>query len=93
MVGKKGVERLPLGALSSLMAMSMEMSEVSPELMLVQLRLEGGDGNEADAFGWEELRVELGDVVTAWHMCEEGWFARSQEETLCRAAGSESVYV
>jgi len=72
MVGKKGVERLPLGGLSGLVAMSMEMSEVSPELMLVELRLEGGDGGEAEAFGWEELRVELGDVVTAWHVCEEG---------------------
>jgi len=48
------------------------MSEVSPALMLVELRLEGGDGDEAEAFGWEELRVELGDVVTAWHVCEEG---------------------
>ncbi|CAN6282184.1 unnamed protein product [Urochloa humidicola] len=72
MVGKKGVENLPLGGLSGLVAMSMEMSEVSPELMLVELRLEGGDGDEAEAFGWEELRDELGDVVTAWHACEEG---------------------
>jgi len=72
MVGRKGAERLPLGGFSGLVAMSMEMSEVSPALMLVELRLEGGDGEEAEAFGWEELRVELGDVVTAWHVCEEG---------------------
>ncbi|RLN40446.1 hypothetical protein C2845_PM01G35060 [Panicum miliaceum] len=72
MVGKKGGERLPLGGLSGLVAMSMEMSEVSPALMLVELRLEGGDGGEAETFGWDELRVELGDVVTAWHVCEEG---------------------
>ena len=72
MVGRKGAERLPLGGFSGLVAMSMEMSEVSPALMLVELRLEGGDGDEAEAFGWEELRVELGDVVTAWHVCEEG---------------------
>ncbi|TVT97511.1 hypothetical protein EJB05_57234, partial [Eragrostis curvula] len=72
MVGKKGVERLPLGGLSGLVAMSMEMSEVSHQLMLVELRLECGDGDEAEAFGWEELRVELGDVVMAWHVCEDG---------------------
>ncbi|KAL6637256.1 hypothetical protein ACP70R_024828 [Stipagrostis hirtigluma subsp. patula] len=72
MVGKKGVERLPLGglSLSGLVAMSMEMSEVSPALMLVELRLEGGDGDEVEAFGWEELRAELGDVAMAWHGCE-----------------------
>ena len=63
---------LPLGVLPGLVAMSMEMSEVSPELMLVELRLEGGHGDEDEAFGWEELRVELGDVVTAWHVSEEG---------------------
>ncbi|KAF8721876.1 hypothetical protein HU200_022820 [Digitaria exilis] len=72
MVGKKGVERLPLGGLTGMVAMSMEMAEVSPELMLVELRLEGGDDDEVEEFGWEELRVELGDVVTAWHVCDEG---------------------
>ncbi|KAM0853693.1 hypothetical protein ACQ4PT_050920 [Festuca glaucescens] len=71
MVGKKGVDRLPLGGLSGLVAMSMEMSEVSPPLMLVELRLEAGDDNELQAFGWEELRTELGDAVMAWHGCEE----------------------
>lgn len=71
MVGKKGVERLPLGGLSGLVTMSMEMSEVAPPMMLVELRLEGGDGDEVEAFGWEELRVELGDVVMAWHGCED----------------------
>jgi carbon catabolite-derepressing protein kinase len=72
MVGKKGIERLPLGGLSGLVAMSMEMSEVSPALMLVELRLESSDGEEAEAFGWEELKVELGDVVMAWHVSEDG---------------------
>ncbi|KQK14076.1 hypothetical protein BRADI_1g14200v3 [Brachypodium distachyon] len=72
MVGKKGVERLPLGGLSGLVAMSMEMSEVAPPLMLVELRLEAGDDDEVQAFGWDELRTELGgDVVMAWHGCEE----------------------
>ncbi|CAN6323241.1 unnamed protein product [Urochloa humidicola] len=71
-VGRKGVERLPLGGMSGLVAMSMEMSEVSPELMLVELRIEGADGDDAEAFGWEELREELGDVVTAWHACDDG---------------------
>ena len=71
MVGKKGVERLPLGGLSGLVAMSMEMSELSPPLMLVELRLEAGDDDEVQAFGWDELRTELGDVVMAWHGCDE----------------------
>ncbi|KAL6847251.1 hypothetical protein ACP4OV_023104 [Aristida adscensionis] len=72
-VGKKGVEALPLS--SGLAAMSVEMSEVAPALMLVELRLEmadgddggGGGGGEGQGFGWEELRQELGDVVRAWH--------------------------
>uniref|UniRef100_J3LQZ4 non-specific serine/threonine protein kinase n=1 Tax=Oryza brachyantha TaxID=4533 RepID=J3LQZ4_ORYBR len=69
MVGKKGVDRLPLGGLSGLVAMSMEMSEVSPSMMLIELKLEGGDGDEE--FGWEELRTELGDdMVMAWHGCD-----------------------
>ncbi|KAG8062802.1 hypothetical protein GUJ93_ZPchr0003g17526 [Zizania palustris] len=71
MVSKKGVERLPLGGLSGLVAMSMEMSEVSPSMMLVELRLEGGDSDEIEAFEWEELRAELGDdMVMAWHGCD-----------------------
>ncbi|KAF0922248.1 hypothetical protein E2562_029136 [Oryza meyeriana var. granulata] len=71
MVGKKGVDRLPLGGLSGLVAMSMEMSEVSPSMMLVELKLEGGDGDGAEDFGWEELRAELGDdIVMAWHSCD-----------------------
>ncbi|XP_052138084.1 CBL-interacting protein kinase 4 [Oryza glaberrima] len=79
-VGKKGVECLPLagGRLSSgIAAMSVEMSEVAPPLLLVELRLEvaagdvdGGDG-EVKGFGWEQLRMELGDVVRAWHSCED----------------------
>uniref|UniRef100_A0A0D9VWL8 non-specific serine/threonine protein kinase n=1 Tax=Leersia perrieri TaxID=77586 RepID=A0A0D9VWL8_9ORYZ len=79
MVGKKGIERLPLGGVSGLVAMSMEMSEVSPSMMLVELKLEGGggggdgdgdDGGEA-AFGWDELRAELGDdMVMSWHSCD-----------------------
>ncbi|XP_040385497.1 CBL-interacting protein kinase 4 [Oryza brachyantha] len=75
-VGKKGVEFLPLGGLSpsGIAAMSVEMSEVAPPLMLVELRLEvaAGDGDgEVQGFGWEQLRVELGDVVRAWHSCED----------------------
>ncbi|GJN24002.1 hypothetical protein PR202_gb11706 [Eleusine coracana subsp. coracana] len=72
LVGKKGVERLPIGGVQGIVAMSMEVSEVSRELMLVELRLESGDGDEAQAFGWDDLRVELGDVVMAWHVCEDG---------------------
>ena len=31
-----------------------------------------GDGDGDDkTFGWEELRHELGDVVRAWHSCED----------------------
>ncbi|KAL6623467.1 hypothetical protein ACP70R_033346 [Stipagrostis hirtigluma subsp. patula] len=73
-VGKKGVESLPLGGLSGLAAMSVEMSEVAPPLMLVELRLEVADGDgggEGQEFGWEELRQEIGDVVRAWNSCQD----------------------
>uniref|UniRef100_R7W973 Protein kinase domain-containing protein n=1 Tax=Aegilops tauschii TaxID=37682 RepID=R7W973_AEGTA len=46
-------------------------SKVAPPLMLVELRLEAGDDEEVQAFGWDELRTELGEVVMAWHGCEE----------------------
>ncbi|XP_062204136.1 CBL-interacting protein kinase 4-like [Phragmites australis] len=73
-VGKKGVECLPLGGLSGLAAMSVEMSEVAPPLMIIELRLEVADGDgdgEGPGFGWEELRLELGDVARAWHSCHD----------------------
>uniref|UniRef100_A0A0E0FDX3 non-specific serine/threonine protein kinase n=1 Tax=Oryza meridionalis TaxID=40149 RepID=A0A0E0FDX3_9ORYZ len=76
-VGKKGVECLPLGERlsSGIAAMLVEMSEVAPPLLLVELRLEvaagDGDGGEVQGFGWEQLRMELGDVVRAWHSCED----------------------
>ncbi|XP_047046570.1 CBL-interacting protein kinase 4-like [Lolium rigidum] len=72
-VGKKGGEcqRRPLLGRP---AISVEMSELAPPLMLVEMRLEtddvDGDG-EVQVFGWEQLRVELGDVVRAWHSCED----------------------
>ncbi|KAM0893845.1 hypothetical protein ACQ4PT_024845 [Festuca glaucescens] len=71
-VGKKGVEcqRRPLGR----PAISVEMSELAPPLMLVEMRLETDDGDgdgEVQVFGWDQLRVELGDVVRAWHSCED----------------------
>uniref|UniRef100_A0ACD5YMS9 Uncharacterized protein n=1 Tax=Avena sativa TaxID=4498 RepID=A0ACD5YMS9_AVESA len=71
-VGKKGVEsqRRPLGR----SAISVEMSELAPQLMLIEMRLETEDGDgdgEVEAFGWDQLRVELGDVVRAWHSCED----------------------
>ncbi|KAK3140172.1 hypothetical protein QOZ80_5AG0397040 [Eleusine coracana subsp. coracana] len=50
--------------------MSVEMSEVAPPLMLVELCIDDGDG-ERQRFGWEELRQELGDVVRAWHSCQD----------------------
>jgi carbon catabolite-derepressing protein kinase len=69
-VGKqKGVECLSIGTGLAVM-MSVEMSEVAPPLMLVELQLEVTDGNCDGArqkFGWEELRMELGDVVRAWY--------------------------
>ncbi|CAL4905297.1 unnamed protein product [Urochloa decumbens] len=77
-VGKKGLEWLPPGGLSgSGMAamMTVEMSEVAAQLMLVELRLEVADGDGDDdgkqQFTWEELRHELGDVARAWHSCED----------------------
>ncbi|KAL5206803.1 hypothetical protein ABZP36_035012 [Zizania latifolia] len=74
-VGRKGVECLPLGGFSGVAAMSVEMSELAPPLMLVDLRLEvAGDGDGdggSEGFGWEQLRVELGDVVRAWHSCHD----------------------
>ncbi|CAN6356896.1 unnamed protein product [Urochloa humidicola] len=74
-VGKnsKGIECLPLG--SGMAVMTVEMSEVAPPLMLVELRIEVADGDGDDEgkqhFGWEELRNELGDVVRAWHSCQD----------------------
>ncbi|CAN6338863.1 unnamed protein product [Urochloa humidicola] len=77
---KKGLECLPLGGLlGSAMAvmMTVEMSEVAPPLMLVELRIEVADDGDRDdgegkqSFGWEELRQELGDVVRAWHSCQD----------------------
>ncbi|VAI27444.1 unnamed protein product [Triticum turgidum subsp. durum] len=45
---------------------------VVPPLMLVEMRLEMDDGDgEVQVFGWDQLRVELGDVVRAWHSCED----------------------
>ena len=73
-VGKKGVDRLPLGGLPGLAAMTVVMSEVAPPLILVELRLEvvEGDGDgEGQGFGWEELKHELGDVVRTWHSCQD----------------------
>jgi carbon catabolite-derepressing protein kinase len=73
-LGKKGVDCLPLGSLPWLAAMTVEMSEMAPPLMLVELRLvvvdRDGDG-EGQRFGWEELKHELGDVVRAWHCCQD----------------------
>ncbi|TVT97147.1 hypothetical protein EJB05_57614, partial [Eragrostis curvula] len=75
---KKGVEcclPVPIGGRSAaLAAMSVEMSEVAPPLMLVELRVEMDDGDgdgEEKCFAWEELRMELGDVVRAWHSCQD----------------------
>ncbi|KAM3272155.1 hypothetical protein ACQJBY_042391 [Aegilops geniculata] len=70
-VGTKGVgcqRRPPAGR----PAISVGISELVPPLMLVEMRLEmdGGDG-EVQVFGWDQLRVELGDVVRAWHSCED----------------------
>uniref|UniRef100_A0ACD5ZTP0 Uncharacterized protein n=1 Tax=Avena sativa TaxID=4498 RepID=A0ACD5ZTP0_AVESA len=71
-VGKKGVEsqRRPLGR----PAITVEMLELAPPLMLIEMRLETDDGDgdgEVEAFGWDQLRVELGGVVRAWHSCED----------------------
>jgi carbon catabolite-derepressing protein kinase len=72
-VGKKEVECLPIRTGLAAM-MSVEMSEVAPPLMLVDLQLEATDGDGDGArqkFGWEELRMELGDVVRAWYSCQD----------------------
>ncbi|VAI27441.1 unnamed protein product [Triticum turgidum subsp. durum] len=69
-VGKKGVgcQRRPPGR----PAISVGISELVPPLMLVEMRLEMDDGDgEVQVFGWDQLRVELGDVVRAWHSCED----------------------
>ncbi|TVU04128.1 hypothetical protein EJB05_50292, partial [Eragrostis curvula] len=75
---KKGLEcclPLPIGGRSAgIAAMSVEMSQVAPQLMLVEMRVEMDDGDgdgEEKCFGWEELRMELGDVVRAWHSCQD----------------------
>lgn len=71
-VGKKGVEcqrRPPLGGRP---VISVEISELAPPLMLIEMRLETDDGDgEAEVFEWDQLKVELGDVVRAWHSCED----------------------
>ncbi|KAF7025603.1 hypothetical protein CFC21_037769 [Triticum aestivum] len=68
-VGKKGREcqRCPLGGLT----ISVEISELEPPLMLVEMRLEMDDG-EVRVFSWDQLRVELGDgVLRAWDSSED----------------------
>nr|CAD1841701.1 unnamed protein product [Ananas comosus var. bracteatus] len=56
-------------------ALSVEVAEVAPPLILVQLTPEyggGGDGyEEEEEFAWAELRAELGDVAVAWHGGED----------------------
>ncbi|OAY69919.1 CBL-interacting protein kinase 7 [Ananas comosus] len=66
-------------------ALSVEVAEVAPPLILVQLTPEyggggggggggrgGGDGyEEEEEFAWAELRSELGDVAVAWHGGED----------------------
>ncbi|XP_073005467.1 CBL-interacting protein kinase 7-like [Typha latifolia] len=47
-------------------ALTVEVSEVALPLLLVELRVEGGEGDDGDEFGWEELKSELGDIVLAW---------------------------
>uniref|UniRef100_M8BL30 non-specific serine/threonine protein kinase n=1 Tax=Aegilops tauschii TaxID=37682 RepID=M8BL30_AEGTA len=63
-VGTKGVgcqRRPPAGR----PAISVGISELVPPLMLVEMRLEMDDGDgEVQVFGWDQLRVELGDVLT-----------------------------
>ncbi|CAL9081108.1 unnamed protein product [Musa textilis] len=50
--------------------LSVEVLEVASPLLLVELKLEdGSDSGSSDGedFCWEELKVELGDIVFAWH--------------------------
>ncbi|XP_020091694.1 LOW QUALITY PROTEIN: CBL-interacting protein kinase 7-like [Ananas comosus] len=54
-------------------ALSVEVAEVAPPLILVQLTPEygGGGGGGSEEFAWAELRSELGDVAVAWHGGED----------------------
>ncbi|XP_042398533.1 CBL-interacting protein kinase 4-like [Zingiber officinale] len=54
--------------------LSVEVSEVASQLLLVEMRLEhdGGSGSGGDAgFCWEHAKAELGDIVFSWHETEQ----------------------
>ncbi|WOL08905.1 CBL-interacting protein kinase 7-like [Canna indica] len=47
--------------------LSVEVSAVASPLLLVEMRLEGGDGdNGGRRFSWDDMKAELGDIVFAW---------------------------
>ncbi|KAJ6830126.1 CBL-interacting serine/threonine-protein kinase 12-like [Iris pallida] len=47
--------------------LSVEVLEVAPPILLVELRLSGGSRKDDDSLHWGDLRAELGDVVFDWH--------------------------
>lgn len=52
--------------------LSVEVSEVASQLLLVEMRLghDGGSGDDA-GFCWEHVKAELGDIVFSWHETEQ----------------------
>ncbi|KAJ6795120.1 putative CBL-interacting protein kinase 7 [Iris pallida] len=55
--------------------LTVEVSEVAPPILLVELRVDGGGGNgkdDDDSLRWGEVRAELGDVVFDWHKISGG---------------------
>ncbi|KAJ3674728.1 hypothetical protein LUZ60_005344 [Juncus effusus] len=58
--------------LPGLIMLSVELSEVLAPLLLVELRVEAGEAIEEEVFKWEELKVEIGDVVKDWHNGDDG---------------------
>ncbi|KAJ4809455.1 CBL-interacting Serine/Threonine-kinase [Rhynchospora pubera] len=68
--GEAGV--LAMQYLPGLVMLSVDLSEVVAPLLLVELRVEAGDVVEEEVFKWEELRVEIEDVVKDWHNGEDG---------------------
>lgn len=75
-VGKRKAEKDSSGNLlqylPGFVMLSVVLSEVVSPLLLVELRVETGDVVEEEVFKWEELRIEIDDVVKDWHNGEDG---------------------
>lgn len=71
-IGKRKSEKDSKGKflqyLPGLVMLSVVLSEVAAPLLLVELRVEeAGDVVEEEVFKWEELRIEIEEVIKDWH--------------------------